>query len=84
MSSYQVKVHYDVSGFVRDASCTCKASSMGRCNHVCGLLFALLDYTQKYGYTPSTSLPCEWNKGRASKKNPEVNQRRPPVATLVQ
>ena len=61
------------SGFVCDTSCTCKASAMGRCNHVCGLLFAVLDYTEKYGYMfrACTSLPCEWNKGRTTKNNPE-------------
>ena len=32
------------SGFVRDASCTCRASAMGRCSHVTGLLYALVDY----------------------------------------
>ena len=49
-ASYTSEV-YDVtatlsqhSGFVRDASCTCRASAMGRCSHVTGLLYALVDY----------------------------------------
>ena len=49
-ASYTSEV-YDVtatlsqhSGFVRDASCTCHASAMGRCSHVTGLLYALVDY----------------------------------------
>ena len=78
MSSFQIKVSYDVStvlssesGLVKDASCTCKASAMGRCNHIAGLLFALLDFTKEAGNdTSCTSLTCEWNKGRSSKKNP--------------
>ena len=41
MASYSVSTEYDVtvtlsqvSGFVRDASCICKASAMGRCSHI--------------------------------------------------
>lgn len=73
-------VKYDVtctlstsSGFIADASCNCKASAMGRCNHICALLFALLDYTQTHGTDPSsiTSQTCSWNKGRQSKKQPK-------------
>ena len=59
------------SGFVRDASCTCRASAMGRCSHVTGLLYALVDYidtcdTLKVDPQSCTSLPCAWNQGRKS------------------
>ena len=73
LASMRKDVKYDVtctlstsSGFIVDASCNCKASAMGRCNHICALLFALLDYTEKHGTNPaaSTSQTCSWNKGR--------------------
>jgi len=79
MASYRVDTSYNVmltisksSGFVKDASCTCVASGMGRCNHVAAVLFALLDYIETFGTDKqsSTSKPCEWNKGRRSKKAP--------------
>jgi uncharacterized Zn finger protein len=38
------------SGIVLDASCYCKASAMGRCNHIAALLYALEDYTLQFGY----------------------------------
>jgi len=38
------------SGIVLDASCDCKASAMGRCNHIAALLYALEDYTLQFGY----------------------------------
>ena len=48
MASFRSNVFYDVtvtlSGFVRDASCTCVAFAMGRCSHVAALLYALVDY----------------------------------------
>ena len=58
---------------VVDSSCECKASAMGRCSHVAGLLFALEDYTIMFGYTPSscTSKLCQWNVGRKQKNNPQ-------------
>lgn len=64
------------SGFVVDASCTCKASSMGRCNHVCAMLYALLDYKNNFGSDPiaCTSMDRSWNKGRSSKKTPNKVQ----------
>ncbi|KAK6169926.1 hypothetical protein SNE40_018445 [Patella caerulea] len=80
MASYSVDTMYDTtlqispeSGFVRDASCTCKASAMGRCNHVCALLFALEDFIEKQGEDPNTctSVLCEWNKGRKKQKDPK-------------
>ena len=83
MASYKVDVFYDTtvtlssqSGFVKDASCNCVASGMGRCNHVAALLFAILDYIERYGHEPaaSTSLKCTWNVGRKRKKNPQKAQ----------
>ena len=76
-ASYTSEV-YDVtatlpqhSGFVRDASCTCRASAMGRCSHATGLLYALVDYidtcdTLKVDPQSCTSLPYAWNQGRKS------------------
>jgi hypothetical protein len=79
-ASYKTDVFYDVTctlskttGFIKDSSCTCKASAMGRCNHVCALLYALLDYSDKYGSDPEacTSKKCTWNVGRKRKNNPQ-------------
>ena len=84
-ASYTTEV-YDVtvtlsqqSGFVRDASCSCRASAMGRCSHVTGLLFALVDYIEtcdsmKIDPQSCTSLPCVWNQGRKSNKQPKKVQ----------
>ena len=81
-ASYTSEV-YDVtatlsqhSGFVKDSSCTCRASAMGRCSHVTGLLYALVDYidtcdTLKVDPQSCTSLPCAWNQGRKSNKLPK-------------
>ena len=55
------------SGYVKDASCDCKASALGRCNHVAGLLFAFLDWSEK-GQQSCTSKLCEWNVGRKAKR----------------
>ena len=59
--------------FVVDASCDCKASEMGRCNHVAAVLFAVEDFTMKYGFeAPAcTSITCSWNVGRKKQKNPQ-------------
>ena len=84
-ASYTTEI-YDVtvtlsqqSGFVRDASCTCRASAMGRCSHITGLLFALVDYIDtcdslKVDPQSCTSLPCAWNQGRKSNKQPKKVQ----------
>ncbi|KAL3862316.1 hypothetical protein ACJMK2_008294 [Sinanodonta woodiana] len=80
MASYVMSTMYDTmvqisedSGFVRDASCTCIASSVGRCSHVCALLFALLDYIEKNGNDAQscTSKYCDWNKGCKRYKDPK-------------
>lgn len=70
---YNVLAAIDMrTGFVRDASCNCKASAMGR------LLLALADYMEKYGADGSdaacTSKPCEWNKGRKTYRSPKKLQ----------
>lgn len=46
MASCRVDTSYNVmltisksSGFVKNVSCTCVASGMGRCNHVAAVLF---------------------------------------------
>ena len=74
MASYDVNRLYHVtvtlskdSGYVKDASCDCKASALGRCNHVASLRFALLDWSEK-GQQSCTSKMCEWNVGRKAKR----------------
>lgn len=59
--------------FVLDASCDCKSSEMGRCNHVAALLFAIEDFTLQFGYeTPAcTSVLCTWNVGRKKHRDPK-------------
>ena len=56
MSSFQPKTKYDVSvtmsaesSFVVEASCACRSLTMERCNHVCAVLFASLDWENKFG-----------------------------------
>ncbi len=83
MASMRTNVEYDVtvtlsqmSGFVKDASCTCVASAMGRCSHVTGLLYALEDFLEQASKNPDittcTSMPCTWNKGRQKHKSPQT------------
>ncbi|XP_048730406.2 uncharacterized protein LOC125647675 [Ostrea edulis] len=80
MASYTQQKLYHVtltlgspSGKILDASCDCKASAMGRCNHIASLLFALEDYTLQFGYDPDacTSKLCTWNVGRKAKRQPQ-------------
>ena len=61
-----------VSGAVLDASCTCPASALGRCNHVAALLLMLLKHCTEIGYDAQacTSKQCEWNQGMKTNKNP--------------
>ena len=60
------------SGFVRDASCTCRASAMGRCSHVTAILLALENYLSNPNSDVScTSMPCIWNRGRQKRKAPK-------------
>ena len=61
----------NLSGYVKGASCDCRASAIERCAHVSALLLMLSDYVKENGCNvviPSTSLPCEWNKGQKRKK----------------
>jgi SWIM zinc finger len=76
MASFKVNVMYKVevdlstvSGQVKRASCTCKASGMGRCSHVAALLYALLDYAAFNEESPTSQL-CAWNVGRKKNRNP--------------
>ena len=52
---------------MKDASCDCKASALGRYNHADGLPFALLDWTEK-GQQSYTSKLCEWKVGHTAKR----------------
>ncbi|KAL5021309.1 hypothetical protein ScPMuIL_000464 [Solemya velum] len=75
-SPYNVSVTLNMTtASVVDASCDCKASAMGRCNHVAALLFALEDlkFTVQFGFEglACTSDVCNWNVGRKKKKNPK-------------
>lgn len=80
MASYTIGANYHVSvtlkcpsGNVLDATCDCKASSMGRCNHVASLLFAIEDYIMQFGYDVApTDKICMWNQGRKNKRDPKV------------
>ena len=81
MVSYRRNVSYDVtvtlsqlSGFVRDASCMCVASAIGKRSHVTGLLYALLGCLKlKESNKPEscTSHPCAWNQRRKRNKDPQ-------------
>ena len=62
------------SGNIKKALCTCKASSFDRCAPISALLLYLSDYISTHGNTvqcPSTSKPCEWNKGKKRQKTPK-------------
>ena len=61
-----------VSGAILDASCTCPASTLGRCNHVAALLLYVDKHIKENGLDPlsCTAKPCEWNKGKKTGKNP--------------
>lgn len=59
------------TGFVQNASCECKASSLGRCSHVAAVLFAINDCKDSGSNESCTSKPCTWNVGRKVGKNPK-------------
>ena len=64
-----------VSGFIQQVSCTCKARELNRCCHVAAVLLMLSDYVSDNGHVvvePSTSQPCEWNKGKKRMKDPKA------------
>ena len=50
----------NISGAILDASCTCPASTLGRCNHVAALLLQVNKHCLKDGHEPlaCTSKPC--------------------------
>ena len=52
---------------MKNASCDCKGSALGRYNHVAGLPFALLDWSEK-GQQSCTSKLCEWKVGCKAKR----------------
>ena len=80
-SSYKHLINYNVTcivafktGFIRDTSCECTASAMGRCSHVAGLLYAILDFKKNF---ESNTVTCtgeqmKWNMGRKKNKNPKA------------
>ena len=75
-SSIDRKVMVEISqdsGFVKDASCTCEASGMGRCSHVAGLLFKLEDHIKENGTAPMTctSKKSYWGQGKKRQKDPK-------------
>ena len=61
----------NVSGYMKHASCDCKASSLGRCAHIAAVLLKLSDTStaEENVATPSTSKPCIWNKGKSVKRS---------------
>ncbi len=72
-TSYTVNICLSyVSGAVMDASCHCKASSMGRCSHVCAVLLVIEQYVLTNGYDPAAciSKQCDWKAG-SKRKNPQ-------------
>ena len=79
-SSFCDKYHFvhvtisKASGGVLDASCSCKASAMGRCSHVAALLKCIVDHVEQNGYELSacTSLPCKWNRPTHKRKKPQT------------
>ena len=64
----------DISGYVKVAMCDCKASALGRCAHVAGLLLKLSDAAHDKGSTikPSMSQPCTCNRGKKREKKPSA------------
>lgn len=63
------------SGSVQQATCTCKASAFGRCAHVSALLLKIVKFVEVNGTkvkAPSTSKPCQWNRGKKRAKDPTV------------
>ena len=63
------------SGSVQQATCTCKASAFGRCAHVSALLLKIVNFIEVNGTkvkAPSTSKPCQWNRGKKRAKDPTV------------
>ncbi|KAK7485983.1 hypothetical protein BaRGS_00022735, partial [Batillaria attramentaria] len=61
--AYDVLVTIDSNtGVVKDGSCDCKASAMGKCSHISGLLQAIADYQSRFGSEACTSKPSFYSK----------------------
>ncbi|CAC5403327.1 unnamed protein product [Mytilus coruscus] len=78
MKKEQRTVHVtlsNVSGAVLDASCTCPASALGRCNHVAAVLLFINKHVKEHGYDPlaCTAKPCEWNQGKRLEKSIKIS-----------
>ena len=60
------------SSLILAATCQCVAGAGGKCNHVAGVLFALLDYRESMLNKSCTEKPQEWHlpsrKGKQSSK----------------
>ena len=93
--SYSVFVTLSTgTGFVRDSSCECKSSALGRCSHIAAVLYAVNDCLSTSDSTdtnePCTSKPCTWNMGRKQKKNPmcitetKYKSKRKPVSSIIE
>lgn len=63
----------DISGHVKYGTCDCRSSTLERCAHVAALLLKLSDMAGKgiSLWKPSTSAPCQWNKGKKRDKKPQ-------------
>lgn len=78
MRKEQRNVHVTISnlsGAILDASCTCPASSLGRCNHVAALLLFLDKHCKENGHEPvtCTGKQCKWNQGQKRKNPSKIN-----------
>ncbi len=76
MMSGQYIVHVVLSsqsGFVKNATCQCRASAMGRCSHVAAVLYAVLDNLENSvnDTAACTSKPCVWAQGKKNRKQPK-------------
>ena len=63
-----------MSGNIRKCQCSCRVSEAARCAHIAALFLFLDDHIEENGYfvtAPSTSKPCNWNKGKKRDKNPK-------------
>ncbi|XP_069104831.1 uncharacterized protein [Argopecten irradians] len=62
-----------MTGQIHAADCSCPAGNGESCNHIAGLLYALVDITDKKasGDLAATSKPCKWNQPRKRKLSPQ-------------
>jgi len=68
---YIVSIVFETeTAFVLSARCQCVAGAGGKCNHVAGVLFALLEYRESMKITSSTDEPQKWHMpSRESKRS---------------